>query len=91
VEGRKRAWTDITVDILEVTLVPSNKMKIMYKSNLNFDRFNKYFSDLLRKGFIEEMEDSNPEGRRVYKTTKRGRILLDALKKAQDIASSDEF
>jgi len=63
-------------------------MRIMYKSNLNFQRFNKYFYDLLRKGFIEEMEDSN--GRSVYKTTERGRTLLEVLRKAQELASLDE-
>jgi len=66
-----------------VTLVPSNKMRIMYKSNLNFDRFNKYFYDLLRKGFIEEMNDSN--GRQLYKATERGRAFLEVLKKAQEL------
>jgi predicted transcriptional regulator len=87
-EVQKRSWTEITVDILEVTLSASNKMRIMYRSNLNFERFNKYFYDLLRKGFIEEMNDSN--GRPVYKTTERGRTLLEVLKKAQDLASSEE-
>jgi len=85
---QKRSWTAITVDILEVTLTPANKMRIMYRSNLNFERFNRYFYDLLRKGFIEEMNDSN--GRPVYKTTERGRTLLEILRKAQELVSSDE-
>lgn len=85
-EVRKRGWADIIVDILEVTLVPSNKMKIMYKSNLNFERFNKYFYDLLRKGLIVEMDN---DGRRVYEATDRGRSLLEVLKKAQDIFSEE--
>jgi len=84
----RRNWPEITVDILEVTLIPSNKMRIMYKSNLNFERFNKYFYDLLRKGFIEEMDDSN--GRRVYKATETGRALLEVLKKAQELVSSEK-
>ena len=84
----RRGWPAIIVDILEVTLNPSNKMRIMYRSNLNFERFNKYFYDLLRKGFIEEMNDSN--GRKVYKTTERGRTLLKVLKEAQELVSSEE-
>ena len=84
----RRGWPAITVDILEVTLNPSNKMRIMYRSNLNFERFNKYFYDLLRRGFIEEMNDSN--GRKVYKTTERGRTLLKVLKEAQELVSSEE-
>ena len=85
-EVRKRSWADITVDILEVTLIPSNKMRIMYKSNLNFERFNKYFSDLLRKGLIVEMDN---DGRRVYKTSDHGRNLLEVLRKAQEIFSEE--
>ena len=60
----------------------------MYRSNLNFERFNKYFYDLLRRGFIEEMNDFN--GRKVYKTTERGRTLLKVLKEAQELVSSEE-
>jgi predicted transcriptional regulator len=67
---------------------PSNKMRIMYESNLNFERFNRYFYDLLRKGFIEEKNSS--DGRLVYKTTKRGRTLLDVLRKAQELVFSEE-
>jgi predicted transcriptional regulator len=85
-EVRKRSWADITVDILEVALVPSNKMRIMYKSNLNFERFNKYFSDLLRKGLIVEMDN---DGRRVYEATDRGKNLLEVLRKAQEIFSEE--
>lgn len=61
----------------------------MYKSNLNFERFNRYFYDLLRKGFIEEMDGSDSHV--VYKTTERGRTLLEVLRKAQEIISSEEF
>jgi predicted transcriptional regulator len=55
---------------------------------LNFERFNRYFYDLLRKGFIEEKNGSN--GRLVYKTTERGRTLLEVLRKAQDLFFSEE-
>lgn len=84
----RRSWPEIVSDILEVTLNPTNKMRIMYKSNLNFERFHKYFYDLLRKGFIEEMNDFN--GRLVYKTTQRGRTLLEVLRKAQELFSLEE-
>lgn len=62
-------------------------MKVMYKANLNFERFNKYFGDLLRKGLIEEMDGAN--SRRVYKTTERGRTLLEALRKAQSLFAEE--
>ncbi len=73
--------------MLEVMRSPSNKMRIMYKANLNFDRFNRYFGDLLRKGFIEEMNNSN--GRAEYKITERGRTLLTVLRKAQDLVAEE--
>ena len=79
--GCRRSWPEITVEILEVTLSPSNKMRIMYGSNLNFERFNRYFYDLLRKGFIEEINGS--DGRDKYKITERGRTLLEVLRKAE--------
>ena len=85
---QRRSWPEITVDILEATLSPSNKMRIMYRSNLNFERFNRYFHDLLRKGFIEEKNGS--DGRLVYKTTDRGRTLLDVLRKAHELVFSEE-
>ena len=84
----KRSWAEITADILEVTLAPSNKTRIMYRSNLNFERFNRYFYGLVTKGFIDERNNSN--GRRVYKTTERGRTLLKAIRKAQELFSSEE-
>ena len=68
---------------------PANKMKIMYRSNLNFDRFNKYFYDLLKKGFIKETSDST--GRENYKITQRGKTLLDVIRKAQDLLNSEDY
>jgi len=84
----RRSWPEITTDILETTITPSNKMRIMYKANLNFERFNKYFHDLLRKGFIEEKNGTN--GRQVYKITETGRTLLDVLLQAQELISGEE-
>ncbi len=63
-------------------------MKIMYSANLNFERFNKYFHNLLKKGFIEEKNGS--DGRLVYATTERGRTLLGVLRKAQEMVSTEE-
>lgn len=63
----------------------------MYKANLNFDRFHKYFYDLVRKGLIAEVVESNSNGRRVYKITKQGKTLLEVLKEAREIASGKEL
>lgn len=83
---QRRSWPEITIEILEVSLSPSNKMRIMYGSNLNFERFNRYFYDLLRKGFIEEVNSSDHCDK--YRITERGRTLLDVLRKAEALLFS---
>lgn len=84
----RRSWPAITIDILEAAVHPVNKMRIMYRANLNFYRFNAYFSDLLRKGFIEEVNGLN--GRVMYRTTERGRALLSILGKAQELVVAQD-
>ena len=76
----KRGRGAITVEILEATLTPQKKMRIMYRANLNYVRFNKYFGDFLKKDFIEATKDS--EGNCRYRITQRGKALLAALMKA---------
>jgi len=60
----------------------------MYSSNLNFQSFNGYFNNLLLKGLIEEIKDS--DGKNSYKITDRGRTLLDVLRKADKLLFSDD-
>lgn len=86
---RKRGWGGITIDVLEATLHPERKMRIMYRANLNFERFNRYFYDLLEKGFIEKVND--PNGKPLYKISERGKTLLAALKKAQELAFTNDL
>ena len=85
---QKRSWPEIVTKILEVTTSPSNKMKIMYSSNLNFQSFNSYFNNLLIKGLIEETKDS--DDRNLYKITERGKTLLEVLRKADEMLFSDK-
>lgn len=79
----KRSWPEITVDILETALNPTNKMRVMYRSNLNFHRFSQYFRDLLSKGLIEEIDDGN--SRTLFKTTDRGKTLIAVLRRAEQM------
>jgi len=85
---RRRSLESITIDILEATLTPQRKMRIMYRANLNYACFNKYFTSFLEKGFIEKTVYS--EGKVCYRISKRGRTLLAALKKAQELAHLEE-
>lgn len=86
---RKRDREGIAIDILEATLTPQKKMRIMYRANLNFERFNRYFYELLRKGFIEGADD--PDDKPLYRISERGKTLLAILKKGRDLLSSDEY
>jgi predicted transcriptional regulator len=84
----KREWAAITVDILEATLTPQKKTRIMYKANLNYERFNKYFYDFVRKGFIVKTGD--PGRNTSYIISERGRTFLAALRKAQDLFAFED-
>ena len=85
---KRRSWPAIVGDILEATLTPLSKTRIMYKANLNFVRFHQYFDDLLEKGFIEAV--NGPDGRVFYGATDRGRTLLQVLRTAQDLVFSKQ-
>ena len=81
---KKRGWSHISIDILESGLTPLSKTRLMYKSNLNFIRFNDYFDEFLQKGLLEEVD--NHSGKvRLYVTSERGKVLLTALRNAAKI------
>jgi len=83
---KKRGWVDIYIDILESASAPLNKTRLMYRSNLNFVRFNAYFGEFLRKGLLEEARDHDGSAK-VYVVTKQGKTLLAALKNAEKLFS----
>jgi len=56
----------------------------MYKSNLNFVRFNAYLSDFLRKGLLEERNRDDGNGV-VYVISIQGKTLLSALRNAEKL------
>jgi predicted transcriptional regulator len=86
---RKRGWGNITIDILEATLTPQKKMRIMYRANLNYARFDKYFSSFLEKGFIERIGDR--DGKFCYHISQKGKTLLAVLKNANELSFSEEL
>ena len=83
--ARRRGRVEIMMDILDQALKGANKTKIMYRANLNFSRFERYFRELSKKGLIEVIDD--PDASVVYKTTERGRELLRVLMKAEKLLS----
>ena len=82
----RRSRTEVIMDILAEASHGANKTRIMYRANLNFLRFKKYFSELLDKGLIAEV--NNPtSGNVIYTTTEEGKALLEVLKKAKRFIS----
>ena len=64
----------------------ANKTRIMHRANLNFLRLKRYLSELLDKDLIVKV--NNPDsGGVVYKTTEKGKALLEALRKAERFMS----
>ena len=70
------------MDILTEALQGANKTRIMYRSNLNFLRFNRYLSEMLENGLLTEENHEN--GRVIYRVTESGKALLQTLRKAQE-------
>lgn len=61
----------------------AKKTHIMYRANLNYVSFNKYFPVLLEEDLMVELDD--PDGGVLYRTSEKGRgllKLLDGVKKA---------
>jgi predicted transcriptional regulator len=82
----RRSRAELISDILTEALNGASKTRIMYRANLNFLRFKRYFSELEGKGLITVT--SNPGRGMVYRTTEKGKALLEILKKAEQIISS---
>ena len=83
--ARRRGRVEIMMDILDQALTGANKTKIMYRANLNFSRFERYFRELSKKGLIEVVDD--PDASVVYRTTERGKELLRILMEAEKLLS----
>ena len=81
---RRRSRTEVIIDILTEASRGANKTRIMYRANLNFCRFNRYFSKLMDEGLVVAAD--NPGGI-VYLTTEKGKRLLALLRSASELAS----
>ena len=84
----RRSRAEVIIDILSEAMKGANKTRIIYRANLNFLRFERYFGELLSRGLIVVVDNPGVNsGGVVYLTTEKGRELLVILRKAQDIVS----
>lgn len=78
--GKRRGRLEVIENILRVADNPrgANKTKLVYMSNLNFNRLSAFLDFLIEKGFIEKNVDES-----TYSLTIRGREFLKQLEKMQ--------
>lgn len=74
---KRRDRVSIIVEILRLCLKGEKATHIIYKSNLNFKRFQSYLQYLLDKDLLEVVEKLN--GSKTYRTTEKGRLLLKLI------------
>lgn len=82
----RRSRIGVIIDILTEASYGANKTRIIYRANLNFLRFKRYLSELLENDLIVEVNNADGGGV-TYRTTDRGKTLLEVLKKAERYVS----
>ena len=83
--SRRRSRLEVVADILTEAVNGAGKTRIMYRANLNFLRFHKYFSELQDKGLIAV--ENTSDGRVVYQTTDKGKRFIKIIRNAEGIIS----
>jgi predicted transcriptional regulator len=74
---KRRDRLDVINEMLDVAVDAVVKTRIMYKTNLNFRQFENYVNTLLEADLVEVL---NKDGRKLYKTTEKGKVLLGKLR-----------
>ena len=86
--AKKRNRLEIIRDILDVIRNKNGKIKpthILYKSNLSYVMMEEYLSELIEKGFIEEVKDKDQKS---YKITEKGYSYLEKYNMIADFTNS---
>ena len=79
----KRGWLEVVADILEAAnnIGGVNQTRIVYKANINFNRFKIYLEKLKKHDLLQE----HSSGETFYKTTEKGRELLNLYRKIRKL------
>lgn len=81
VRGYRGSW-EIMMCILEsCSGEGAKKTHVMYRANLNYVSFAKYFVALVEKGLIREVEGTN--GDPLFRITEKGSALVKVLRQAK--------
>lgn len=83
--SRRRSRLDIIAKILEVAVDGAVKTRIMRKTNVNFVQFSEYVKYLLEAELIEITKINE---KTLYKTTEKGKLLVDRFNETEKIFNS---
>jgi len=79
--GRRRGEVQILTDILSTSLNGVRVTHLMYRANLSYSTLRRYLVAMLNQGLIGNVRNS--DGSVVYRTTEKGRLLLNKLKEVK--------
>jgi len=79
--GRRRGEVQILTDVLSISLNGVRVTHLMYRANLSYSTLRRYLVAMLNQGLIGNVRNS--DGSVVYRTTEKGRLLLDRLKEVR--------
>lgn len=79
----KRSEAEIIRKILSLAQRGAKKTHLMYKTNMSYSLFISYFDFLLEKKLLEK-KTSNPSDAIIYKTTDKGKKVLENINNALD-------
>ncbi|MDA3854739.1 MAG: hypothetical protein PF569_00670 [Candidatus Woesearchaeota archaeon] len=88
----KRDRLEVIFDILKIIRENNNSIKptpLLRYSNLSFNSYNEYHSELLKKKFIQELEDK--KGKKYITLTDKGFNYLDKYKLIKGFISDFEL
>jgi len=80
--GRRRGEVQILMDILSISLNGVKVTHLMYKANLSYSTLRRYLFRALDRELISNARNS--DGSVVYRTTEKGKVLLNKLRDVKD-------
>jgi len=84
---RRRDRLYIIAEILEIAREGVLKTQVMYRANLSFSQLNEYLNLLVQIGLLEEIKRN---GRKMYKTTRKGLNYLERYKEIVQLLNGSE-